>query len=83
MEASLLEVDPLLTGTALIRWLLEPMVIFSDGDPGAPSASLMDGIVNARITISTVMIGGHVTPETMRAMGSRKSLACLGWLTNC
>jgi len=25
MEASLLEVDPLLTGTALIRWLLEPM----------------------------------------------------------
>jgi len=47
---------------------LKHMVIFSDGDPGAPSASLMDGIVNARITISTVMIGGHVTPETMRAM---------------
>lgn len=25
MEATLLEVDPMLTGTALIRWLLEPM----------------------------------------------------------
>jgi uncharacterized membrane protein len=44
------------------------MVVFSDGDPGAPSDSLLADIVRNRITISTVMIGGHVQPSTMMMM---------------
>lgn len=44
---------------------IKHMVVFSDGDPTAPSQALMDNIVADRITISSVMIGGHVTPETM------------------
>ncbi len=44
---------------------LKHMVVFSDGDPGAPSAASVKATVDDRITISTVMIGGHVTPETM------------------
>ena len=44
---------------------LKHMVVFSDGDPGAPQKSLVADIVNDKITISTVMIGGHVRPDTM------------------
>jgi len=47
---------------------LKHMVVFSDGDPSAPPQKLVQDIVNAKITISTVMIGGHVTPETMTWM---------------
>jgi uncharacterized membrane protein len=44
---------------------LKHMVVFSDGDPQAPAQSLVQSIAGDKITISTVMIGGHVTPETM------------------
>ncbi|MGA2543578.1 MAG: glutamine amidotransferase [Verrucomicrobiota bacterium] len=44
---------------------LKHMVVFSDGDPGPPKKSLVADIVNEKITISTVMIGGHVAPDTM------------------
>jgi uncharacterized membrane protein len=44
---------------------LKHIIVFSDGDPGAPTAKLMQDIVNERITVSTVMISGHVGPETM------------------
>jgi len=44
---------------------LKHMVVFSDGDPGAPSKTLVQNIVGDKITISTVMIGGHVAPDTM------------------
>jgi uncharacterized membrane protein len=44
---------------------LKHMVVFSDGDPGAPTKQLVADIVKAKITISTVMIGGHVAPDTM------------------
>lgn len=44
---------------------LKHMVVFSDGDPGAPGQQLLQAIVGDRITISTVMIGGHVAPDTM------------------
>jgi uncharacterized membrane protein len=44
---------------------LKHMVVFSDGDPGAPQKSLVANIVKEKITISTVMIGGHVAPDTM------------------
>jgi Ca-activated chloride channel family protein len=44
---------------------LKHMVVFSDGDPGPPTKTLVQNIVNDKITISTVMIGGHVAPDTM------------------
>ena len=44
---------------------LKHIIVFSDGDPGAPTAKLMQDIVNDRITVSSVMISGHVGPETM------------------
>jgi uncharacterized membrane protein len=44
---------------------LKHMIVFSDGDPGAPSAQLMQDIVGDRITVSTVLIAGHAGPDTM------------------
>jgi uncharacterized membrane protein len=44
---------------------LKHIIVFSDGDPGAPTAKLMQDIVSDRITVSSVMISGHVGPETM------------------
>ncbi len=44
---------------------LKHLIVFSDGDPGAPSKTLIQDIVTHKITISTVMIGGHVSPDTM------------------
>jgi uncharacterized membrane protein len=44
------------------------MVVFSDGDPTPPSDALLDSIIAEKITISTVMIGGHVSPNTMEHM---------------
>lgn len=47
---------------------IKHMVVFSDGDPTAPSKEMVNAISNDRITISTVMIGGHVAPDTMTWM---------------
>lgn len=44
---------------------LKHMVVFSDGDPTRPSSDLVTSITGNRITISSVMIGGHVAPDTM------------------
>jgi Ca-activated chloride channel family protein len=44
---------------------LKHLIVFSDGDPGAPTKSLVNDIITHKITISTVMIGGHVAPDTM------------------
>jgi uncharacterized membrane protein len=44
---------------------LKHLIVFSDGDPSAPPKTLVQNIVNNKITISTVMIGGHVSPDTM------------------
>ncbi len=44
---------------------LKHMILFSDGDPGAPSAQLMQSIVGDKITVSTVLIAGHAGPDTM------------------
>jgi uncharacterized membrane protein len=44
---------------------LKHMVVFSDGDPGPPTPELMKDIVDAKITVSTVLIAGHAGPETM------------------
>jgi len=44
---------------------LKHMIVFSDGDPGAPSDELMAKMREARITVSTVLISGHAGPQTM------------------
>ncbi len=44
---------------------LKHIIVFSDGDPGPPSQSLMQTIVSDKITVSTVLISGHAGPETM------------------
>src|SRR5262245_8666501 len=35
------------------------MIMASDGDPGAPSASTMNAIIQAGITVTTVAVGAH------------------------
>jgi uncharacterized membrane protein len=47
---------------------LKHIIVFSDGDPGAPSPALMQAIVGDRITVSTVLISGHSPDDTMRWM---------------
>jgi Ca-activated chloride channel homolog len=44
---------------------LKHIIIFSDGDPAPPTAAVMQSIIQDHITVSTVMISGHVGPETM------------------
>jgi uncharacterized membrane protein len=44
---------------------LKHIIVFSDGDPHAPTAELMSSIVKDRITVSSILIAGHVGPETM------------------
>ncbi|MBU6401534.1 MAG: VWA domain-containing protein, partial [Verrucomicrobia bacterium] len=44
---------------------LKHMVVFSDGDPNPPTQALVNSIVADKVTISAVMIGGHVAPKTM------------------
>lgn len=44
---------------------LKHMVVFSDGDPAEPTDELMRAIAGDRITVSAVMIGGHVEPSAM------------------
>ncbi len=48
------------------RASLKHMIVFSDGDPGAPSQTLMNNIVGDKITVSTVLISGHAGPQTMQ-----------------
>ncbi len=50
---------------------LKHMIIFSDGDPGAPTAELMKAIVADKITVSTVLIAGHAGPETMISIAEK------------
>ena len=44
---------------------LKHIIVFSDGDPAAPTPQLMQSIVGDRITVSTVLIAGHAGPNTM------------------
>jgi uncharacterized membrane protein len=50
---------------------LKHIIVFSDGDPGAPSAGLMQAIAGDRITVSTVLISGHSGPDTMIAIADQ------------
>lgn len=48
-----------LTDPNKVQANIKHMVILSDGDPARPAQSLIDSIVNAKITISTVCINPH------------------------
>ncbi len=50
---------------------LKHIIVFSDGDPGAPPETLMKDIVTSRETVSTVLISGHAGPDTMVWMAER------------
>ncbi len=50
---------------------LKHIIVFSDGDPAAPSQQLMQAIVGDRITVSTVLIAGHAGQETMRSIAAQ------------
>ncbi|MBL1217442.1 MAG: VWA domain-containing protein [Planctomycetes bacterium] len=42
------------------------VIIISDGDPSKPPTSLVNQFAAANITISTVLAGGHASPQTMK-----------------
>jgi uncharacterized membrane protein len=50
---------------------LKHIIVFSDGDPGAPTPALMQSIAGDRITVSTVLISGHSPPDTMEWMADQ------------
>jgi hypothetical protein len=50
---------------------LKHIIVFSDGDPGKPSAQLMNSIVGDRITVSTVLISGHAGPDVMMSIAEQ------------
>jgi uncharacterized membrane protein len=50
---------------------LKHIIVFSDGDPGAPTPALMQAIVGDRITLSTVLISGHSPSDTMEWMADQ------------
>ena len=50
---------------------LKHIIVFSDGDPQSPPTELLDAIVSDRITVSTIIISGHVGPDTMIYMADR------------
>jgi uncharacterized membrane protein len=50
---------------------LKHIIVFSDGDPMKPTPELMQSIVADRITVSSILISGHVGPETMQWMADQ------------
>ena len=50
---------------------LKHVIVFSDGDPAKPTPELMAQMVQDRITVSTVLIAGHVGPETMMEIAAQ------------
>jgi uncharacterized membrane protein len=50
---------------------LKHIIVFSDGDPGAPTQALMQAIAGDRITVSTVLISGHSPSDTMEWMAAQ------------
>ena len=63
--------DPQNPGLKQSKANLKHMIVFSDGDPGAPSDQLMQAIVGDKITVSTVLISGHAGPDTMIKMADQ------------
>lgn len=57
-----------LQGLMSVRAGQRHTIIISDGDPAPPSKTLLDQYVANRITITTVMVGGHGTQMDMASM---------------
>ena len=53
-------------GLTGVKASIRHMIIFSDGDPQPPPAQLLQKYRKAKITISTICMGWHSTPGTMR-----------------
>ncbi len=53
--------DALIKSTANLKHI----IVFSDGDPSPPTPGLMSSVVDAHITLSTVLIAGHAGPDAM------------------
>jgi len=50
------------------------VIIISDGDPQPPGDDLLDQYVQARVSVTTVMVGGHGTPIDRRRMAAVASI---------
>ncbi len=46
------------------------VIIISDGDPGPPSQALLNQFIAAKISISTVIAGGHGNPQDVQQMAN-------------
>ncbi len=44
------------------------VIIISDGDPIGPSQELLQSYINAEVTVSTVMVGGHGSAQDLQKM---------------
>lgn len=51
-----------LNGLTSVRAGQKHVIIISDGDPSPPSPALLNNYVKNKITVTTVMVGGHGTP---------------------
>jgi uncharacterized membrane protein len=50
------------------------IIIISDGDPAPPTAGTIQAAINAKITMTTVMVAGHGTPQdyaNMKALAAQ------------
>jgi len=50
------------------------LIIISDGDPQPPPPELLEQYAAAKVTVSTVMVGGHGTPMDRRRMKAMATL---------
>jgi len=46
------------------------VIIISDGDPGPPSQALINQYVASKVTVSTVIAGGHGQPQDVQQMAN-------------
>lgn len=67
MEAALAGVTGVVAGQRHV-------IIISDGDPQPPSPALLDAYKAARVSVTTVMVGGHGTPVDRRRMAAVASM---------
>jgi uncharacterized membrane protein len=59
-----------LSGLTGVRAGQRHVIVISDGDPSPPPASLVQKYIDAKITITMVMVAGHGTPIHRRTMQS-------------
>jgi uncharacterized membrane protein len=57
-----------LNGLAPLNAGQKHVIIISDGDPSAPSQAVMNGYVQANVSVSTVLLAGHQSPQDIQVM---------------